>query len=262
MASRVRESELRDGNGQRATRGRARHRPAFATGVLRGADRLGPRRHQRPALVHEVAPRVGALDPDHRRALTTRIAPAIGDAAVGAALMRALEPVGIETALAALTARERNDEAAIRLAQSALAQARYQAEWVEAQFDAVEPANQDVFRKLARKWEACLSRVRDCETRLQALEASRDRRRELTPEQRDAYLALARTCNGSGVMRARRRNCASVSFGQCWWRSSRRSRAARFTCCCTGRAATTRIRWCPATAPASTGGPPMLRRER
>ena len=38
--------------------------------------------------------------------------------------------------------------------------------------------------------EACLSRVRDCEARLQALEGSRDRQRELTPEQRDAYLAL------------------------------------------------------------------------
>ena len=71
--------------------------------------------------------------------------------------MRALEPVGIEAALAALTARERNDEAAIRLAQSALAEARYQAERAEAQFDAVEPANQNVFHNLARKWEAtCL----------------------------------------------------------------------------------------------------------
>ena len=47
-----------------------------------------------------------------------------------------------------------------------------------------------MFHNLARKWEACLSRVRDCEARLQALEASRDRQRELTPEQRDAYLAL------------------------------------------------------------------------
>ena len=112
------------------------------------------------------------------------------DAAVGAALMRALEPVGIEAALAALTARERNDEAAIRLAHSALAEARYKAERAEAQFNAVEPANQNVFHNLARKWEACLSRVRDCEARLQALEASRDRQRELTPEQRDAYLAL------------------------------------------------------------------------
>ena len=85
--------------------------------------------------------------------------------------------------------RDGKDEAAIRLAQSALAEARYQAERAEAQFDAVESANQNVFHNLALKWEACLSRVRDCEARLQALEASRDRQRELTPEQRDAYLA-------------------------------------------------------------------------
>ena len=92
--------------------------------------------------------------------------------------------------MAALTAREHKDDAAIRLAQSALAEARYQAERAEAQFDAVEPANQNVFHNLARKWEACLSRVRDCEARLQALEASKDRQQELTPDERDAYLAL------------------------------------------------------------------------
>ena len=87
-------------------------------------------------------------------------------------VMRALEPVGIEAALAALTARERNDEGAIRLAHSALAEARYQADRAEAQFNAVEPANQNVFHNLARKCEACLSRVRDCEARLQALEGA------------------------------------------------------------------------------------------
>ena len=47
-----------------------------------------------------------------------------------------------------------------------------------------------MFHNLARKWEDCLSRVRDCEARLQALEGSRDRQKELTPEERDAYLAL------------------------------------------------------------------------
>ena len=71
------------------------------------------------------------------------------DAAVGAAMMDTLQPLGIEAALAALTARERNDDAAMGLAQSALAEARYQAERAEAQFDAVEPANRNVFHNLA-----------------------------------------------------------------------------------------------------------------
>ena len=71
------------------------------------------------------------------------------DATVGAAVMDALQPLGIEAALAALTARECNDEAAIGLARSALAEARYQAERAEAQFDTVEPANQNVFHNLA-----------------------------------------------------------------------------------------------------------------
>ena len=99
-------------------------------------------------------------------------------------------PSGIGSGLAALTVRERNDGAAIRLAQSALAEARYQAERAQAQFDAIDPANQNVFHNLARKWEACLSRARSCEARLQTLEGSKDRQRELTPEERDAYLAL------------------------------------------------------------------------
>ena len=73
------------------------------------------------------------------------------DAAVGTAVMDTLQPLGIEAALAALTARERNDDAAMRLAQSALAEARYQAERAEAQFDAVEPANRNVFHNLVRK---------------------------------------------------------------------------------------------------------------
>ncbi len=112
------------------------------------------------------------------------------DAAVGVAVMDALQPVGIEAALVALKEREHDDGAALRLARSALAEARYQAERAEAQFNAVEPANQNVFHNLARKWEECLSRVRDCEARIQALEASTERQQALTPEEHHAYLAL------------------------------------------------------------------------
>ena len=113
------------------------------------------------------------------------------DAAVGAAVMDVLQPLGIEAALAAVKARERKDEAAIRLAQSALAEARYRAERAEGQFNAVEPANRNVFHNLARKWEACLARVRDCEARLQALEASTGQHQDITADERDAYLALS-----------------------------------------------------------------------
>ncbi len=75
------------------------------------------------------------------------------DVAVGEAAIEALQPLGIEAALAAMTVRGTRDDAEVRLAESALAEARYQAERAEAQFNAVEPGNHNVFHNLARKWE-------------------------------------------------------------------------------------------------------------
>ena len=100
-----------------------------------------------------------------------------------------MQPFGIEAALAAMTVRDTRDDAELRLAESALAEARYQAERAEAQFNAVEPGNRNVFHNLARKWEDCLARVQACESRVQALEGARQTE-ELTPEEREAWLAL------------------------------------------------------------------------
>lgn len=111
------------------------------------------------------------------------------DAAVGEAVIEALQPLGIEAAFAAMTARDTQDDAEVRLAESALAEARYQAARAEAQFNAVEPDNQNVFHNLARKWEDCLARVQERESRLRALEGARQTQ-ELTPAQREAWLSL------------------------------------------------------------------------
>jgi len=111
------------------------------------------------------------------------------DAAVGEAMIGALQPLGIEAALEAMAARDTQDDAEVRLAESALAEARYQAERAEAQFNAVEPGNHNVFHNLARKWEDCLAGVQACESRLQALEGARQTE-ELTPAEREAWLAL------------------------------------------------------------------------
>ena len=112
------------------------------------------------------------------------------DTAVGEVVMSVLQPVGIEAAVAALAERDKKKEAEVRLAQSALAEARYEAERAEAQFNAVEPANRNVFHNLARKWEACLATVRECEGRLKTLEDTGNGQRDLTSEERDAYLAM------------------------------------------------------------------------
>ncbi len=110
------------------------------------------------------------------------------DAAVGEAVIEALQPIGIKAALKAMATRDTQDDAEVRLAESALAEARYEAERAEAQFNAVEPSNHNVFHNLARKWEDCLARVEERESRLQALEGARQTE-ELTPAEREAWLA-------------------------------------------------------------------------
>ena len=111
------------------------------------------------------------------------------DAAVGEAVIQALQPLGIEATLAAMAVRDTRDDAEVRLAESALAEARYQAERAEAQFNAVEPGNHNVFHNLARKWEDCLARVQERESRLRVLEGALQTE-ELTPAEREAWLSL------------------------------------------------------------------------
>ena len=121
-------------------RGAVRNGPELLTGLLRcgHCDSRIQVRDSGKAIVYRC---LGLKD--RERANCISFGAVRVDAAVGAAAMDALQPLGIEAALAALTARERNDGAAIRLAQSALAEARYQAERAQAQFDAVDPANQN-----------------------------------------------------------------------------------------------------------------------
>ena len=168
-------------------RGAARNGPELLAGLLRcgHCDHRIQVRDSGKAIVYRC---LGLRD--RERANCISFGAVRVDAAVGAAVLQALEPLGIEAALAAWSARRHEDDAAIRLAQSALTEARYRAERAEAQFQAVEPANRNVFHNLARQWEACLTRVRDCEARLQSLEESGGRQRTLTPEDREAYLAL------------------------------------------------------------------------
>ena len=111
------------------------------------------------------------------------------DAAVGQAVIDALQPLGVEAALRAMDHQGEAGLAAVRLAQSALTEARYRADRAQAQFDAVDPDNPNVFHNLSRKWESCLVTVREREAQLQALQDRRERTAP-TAEERAAYLAL------------------------------------------------------------------------
>ena len=74
---------------------------------------------------------------------------------------------------------------------------------INTQFEAVEPANRNVFHNLVRKWEQCLVDVRACEERLAALEGPRQQtalgadleqaweHERATPELRKAVLRAA-----------------------------------------------------------------------
>ncbi len=111
------------------------------------------------------------------------------DAAAGAAVLAAAQPLGVAAALEAFDRRGDDASARIRLAASALEEARYRAGRAQAQFDAVDPANSNILHNLAARWEACLAEVSEREERLRELEAARETRQAGSAD-RDAWLAL------------------------------------------------------------------------
>ena len=111
------------------------------------------------------------------------------DAAVGTAVLEALQPLGVEAALQAWEQRGAAAEAAKRLARQALEEARYWAQRAWLQFDDVELDYPHVRGNLKERWERRLEQERACEERLARLQAER-RRAALAEPEREAYRAL------------------------------------------------------------------------
>ena len=111
------------------------------------------------------------------------------DGAVSAAVLAAAQPLGVAAALEAFERRGDDASARIRLAASALEEARYKAGRAQAQFDAVDPGNHNILHNLAARWEVCLAEVCEREEQLRALEATREAR-EAGCANRDTFLAL------------------------------------------------------------------------
>ena len=111
------------------------------------------------------------------------------DAAVGTAVLEALQPLGVEAALQAWEQRGAAAEAAKRLARQALEEARYWAQRAWLQFDDVELDYPNVRGNLKERWERRLEQERACEERLARLQAER-RRAALAEPEREAYRAL------------------------------------------------------------------------
>lgn len=89
------------------------------------------------------------------------------DAAVGAEVVRLLQPLGIEAAVQAIAEGEQRAGEKRRQVELALEQARYEAARARRGYDAVDPNNRLVAAELERRWEAALASVGALEAELE-----------------------------------------------------------------------------------------------
>jgi hypothetical protein len=96
------------------------------------------------------------------------------DAAVSAAFLAAVSPLGVAVALQVLDRVEQDLAAERRQRELQLEQARYEARLAQRQYDAVDPAHRLVAAELERRWNAKLDRVAHLErAHAQAEQAAR-----------------------------------------------------------------------------------------
>ena len=110
------------------------------------------------------------------------------DEAVGAEIVRLLQPLGVEAAIQAITQCEHQSGEKQRQIELALEQARYEATRARRQYDAVDPDNRLVAGELERRWNAALAAVRALEEELEAL--LRQRPATLSAEERKRLLQM------------------------------------------------------------------------
>ncbi len=89
------------------------------------------------------------------------------DEAVGAEVVRLLQPLGVEAAVHAITGSEQQAGEKRRQVELTLEQARYEAARARRGYDAVDPDNRLVTGELERRWEAALATVRALEAELE-----------------------------------------------------------------------------------------------
>jgi DNA invertase Pin-like site-specific DNA recombinase len=91
------------------------------------------------------------------------------DQAVGAEIVRLLQPLGVDAAVRAITDCEHQAGEKQRQLELALEQARYEAARARRQYDAVDPDNRLVAGELERRWDAALAAVEMLEKELETL---------------------------------------------------------------------------------------------
>src|SRR6202049_2334142 len=110
------------------------------------------------------------------------------DEAVGAEIVRLLQPLGVEAAVRGITDSEHQSDGKQRQIELALEQARYDAARARRQYDAVDPDNRLVIGELERRWNAVLVNVAALEEELEAL--VRRRPAALSAEERPRLLQM------------------------------------------------------------------------
>ena len=110
------------------------------------------------------------------------------DQAVGAEIVRLLQPLGVDAAVRAITDCEHQAGEKQRQLELALEQARYEAARARRQYDAVDPDNRLVAGELERRWNAALAAVDVLEKELETL--VRQRPAALDAEERQRLLQM------------------------------------------------------------------------
>src|SRR5208283_3132683 len=110
------------------------------------------------------------------------------DAAVSDAFLTALEPAGMEAALAAAERLEADHDAALDQWRLEVERRRYEASKAERRYQAVDPNNRLVARGLEAQWEQRLHEVNDAEAEMERRQ--RQKPRNLRDSERQSLLAL------------------------------------------------------------------------
>ena len=110
------------------------------------------------------------------------------DQAVGAEIVRLLQPLGVDAAVRTITDCEHQAGEKQRQLELALEQARYEAARARRQYDAVDPDNRLVAGELERRWDAALAAVEVIEKELETL--VRQRPAALDAEERQRLLQM------------------------------------------------------------------------
>ena len=128
------------------------------------------------------------------------------DAAVGAELLRALEPLAIDAARQAGSIHMEAEQERHRIVELELQQARYEASLAERRYAACDPDNRLIAAQLERSWEAALQRVAQLQAKLDSA------RVPVAPETRPDFAGLAEDLSAAWhapgtTMRTRRGAC-------------------------------------------------------